>query len=686
MSIVLDHITKRYDGHPVVNNVSLEIQDGEFFVLLGSSGSGKTTVLNLIAGLTDLDRGRVLLHGRDVTDLPTQQRKVGFVFQNYALFQYMTVAENVEFGLSIRKTPKADMHRRRDEMLELVGLAGLGNRMPKQLSGGQQQRVALARALAHEPDVLLLDEPLGALDAKIRVELRRNLRDIQRKLGVAAILVTHDQEEAFDLADRIGVMSYGRLVEVGRPADLYQRPETEFVATFLGTANLLVGRAAPGGVQLGPLYLPRSKNGDMPQTGRLANEQRVQVLFRPEDVIVAPTEDTLNCPPLGLAEVEEIAFGGSFERVRLRLSPIPGVRAIAPSVSYGSKTILVDVSRQPDHARRFPLQPGDKAWVGVRRFHMLDHPGLSILIVTDGSLRSQAALALGGQMARLAHARVTLLGCGQSDATFELHLQEARKQLGSGLAAVQVQISPDAVAVAVARTVEKQPHDLVIVGYRPQEDQAMVEQLLHAGEHHILLVPRPQPVPAQALICVTAGEPGKDDVLFAGRLARHFGAEATLLTVIPFIRENELIQEHTQRFLEGGVQSLEILGVPAKSILRIGNAREEIVKEVTTGDYDLLVLGTPLADRSGEISLEGVTGQVLQKVTDRAILIVRSHYMAAKIYQEGEDNLRGLEPIASPLFSAIRRIVLNDQESPTQPFPNASERASLQANGNSISH
>ena len=212
MSIVLEGLTKRYDGHPVVNNVSLEVGDGEFFVLLGSSGSGKTTILSLIAGLTEVDAGRILLHGRDVTYLPSQQRKVGFVFQNYALFQYMTVAENIEFGLAIRKTPVAERRRRRDELLELVGLAGLGARMPRQLSGGQQQRVALARALAYQPDVLLLDEPLGALDAKIRVELRRSLRAIQHQLGIATILVTHDQEEAFDLADRIGVMSFGRLL------------------------------------------------------------------------------------------------------------------------------------------------------------------------------------------------------------------------------------------------------------------------------------------------------------------------------------------------------------------------------------------------------------------------------------------------------------------------------------------
>src|SRR5215207_3330575 len=192
MSIILEQLTKRYENHPVVNNVSLEVADGEFFVLLGSSGSGKTTILTMIAGLVSADKGRILLHGRDVTNLPAQARRVGFVFQNYALFQHMTVADNVEFGLRVRKAPAPERRRRRDELLELVGLAGLGNRMPRQLSGGQQQRVALARALAHRPDVLLLDEPLGALDAKIRVELRRTLKVIQRRLGIATILVTHD--------------------------------------------------------------------------------------------------------------------------------------------------------------------------------------------------------------------------------------------------------------------------------------------------------------------------------------------------------------------------------------------------------------------------------------------------------------------------------------------------------------
>jgi len=192
MSIKLENICKYYDQQVVISDVSLEVKDGEFFVLLGASGSGKTTLLNIIAGLVTPEKGCVFLHDRNVTDVPTPKRRVGFVFQDYALFQYMNVSENIEFGLEVQKVPKAQRKERSDKLLEMVGLVGLGRRMPSQLSGGQKQRVALARALAIEPDVLLMDEPLGALDAKIRTELRRSLKQIQQKAGVSAILVTHD--------------------------------------------------------------------------------------------------------------------------------------------------------------------------------------------------------------------------------------------------------------------------------------------------------------------------------------------------------------------------------------------------------------------------------------------------------------------------------------------------------------
>src|SRR5215472_5131966 len=278
MSIVLESITKRYAGHLTVDHVSLEVADGEFFVLLGASGSGKSTILRMIAGLTPLEGGRIMLHGEDVTDLPPQDRGAGFVFQNYSIFRHMSVAENIEFGLKVRKAPAAERAAKREELLDLVGLAGMGKRFVDQLSGGQQQRVAVARALAYNPDVLLLDEPFGALDVKIRSQLRRSLREIQQKLKVTTMLVTHDQEEAFELADRIGILERGRLLETGDGESLYSKPRTLFAATFLGAGTVLVGRARSDKAHFGSLSLP------IPDEVPHDEGARVQLLFRPEQV------------------------------------------------------------------------------------------------------------------------------------------------------------------------------------------------------------------------------------------------------------------------------------------------------------------------------------------------------------------------------------------------------------------
>src|SRR6187431_50991 len=262
MSIELDQVTKRYQGVPVVNDVSISVAEGEFLVLLGPSGSGKSTLLRAIAGLTEINRGRVSLHGRDVTHVNARERQVGFVFQHYALFRHMTIGENIEFALRVRRVKSKERRARRKELLKLVALEGMDDRLPAQLSGGQQQRIAVARALAHRPKVLLMDEPFGALDAKIREELRRTIRQVQRELGITTVLVTHDQEEAFAMADRIGVMNLGRLLEMGRPDELYTRPATRFVATFLGAANLLLGRQTKSGIHFGNgATNPNSLNG-----------------------------------------------------------------------------------------------------------------------------------------------------------------------------------------------------------------------------------------------------------------------------------------------------------------------------------------------------------------------------------------------------------------------------------------
>src|SRR5215831_4599274 len=303
MSITLDQVTKRYQGVPVVNDVSLDIGDGEFFVLLGPSGSGKSTLLRAIAGLSGVDHGRIALHGRDVTHVSPRERGVGLVFQNYALFRHMTVADNIEFALRVRRVKSKERRQRRQELLRLVALEGMDERLPAQLSGGQQQRVAVARALAHKPEVLLLDEPFGALDAKIREELRRTIRQVQRELGITTVLVTHDQEEAFALADRIGVMNLGRLLEIGRPDELYARPATRFVATFLGAANLLLALQTRNGVQFTTnvqteRHVPERRQGG----GR---EHEVVAVVRPEEIELAPTREILGSRYLAQAVVEE---------------------------------------------------------------------------------------------------------------------------------------------------------------------------------------------------------------------------------------------------------------------------------------------------------------------------------------------------------------------------------------------
>jgi sulfate/thiosulfate transport system ATP-binding protein len=624
MSIVLEGLTKRYEGHPVVNQVHLEVAEGEFFVLLGPSGSGKTTVLRMIAGLSSIDQGRVLLHGRDVSHLPVQRRGVGFVFQQYALFRHMTVAENVEFGLSIRKVGAAERRRRRDELLEVVGLAGLGGRLPYQLSGGQQQRVALARALAHRPDVLLLDEPFGALDAKIRAELRRVLKRVQREFRISALFVTHDQEEGFELADRMGVMNYGRLLEVGAPEELYHRPATEFVATFLGTANLLVGNATEEGIRVGPLRFPLAT-----EPSELQPRRRVQVLFRPEDVQLAPFSGDLSGPPLGEGLVEQSIFSGGFERLRLKLPSLTGVRPIAPPTPFGADSLLVDAVRPQDSARRFPLRTGDLTWVGVRRIHALTHPGLNFLCLFDGTPESLESVAVGGAIARLSHARVTLLGVGREAGEGDRALRDARERLGPGLAALELRSVPDAVPGAVGFEVERGgPYDLVVTNWGRERKIEVLQALLETGEHHLLLVRAPRPAPQRVLICVAVGEPGKEDVQFAARLIRHLGATGTLLSVLPPEVQDPVELERAERFLAAGARSTELLGVAAKTRVRRGGIRGEIAAEMASGSYDMLVVGAPLTPREGRIRLSGVVAGLLEETGNVPVLIVRSPYTA----------------------------------------------------------
>ena len=260
MTISIRSVDKKFGRYPALNKVDLEIADGELLALLGPSGSGKTTLLRTIAGLEFPDAGQVLFHDQDVTFASAADRRVGFVFQQYALFKHMTVAKNIAFGLDVRKgkdkPSKAEINQRVDELLKLVELDGLGGRYPSQLSGGQRQRVALSRALAVQPSVLLLDEPFGALDATVRKSLRKELRRVHDATGVTTIFVTHDQEEALELADRVAILNKGQIEQIGTPDQVHDQPATAFVCGFVGEANSFQGQVAGGQFTAGALRLP----------------------------------------------------------------------------------------------------------------------------------------------------------------------------------------------------------------------------------------------------------------------------------------------------------------------------------------------------------------------------------------------------------------------------------------------
>lgn len=311
--IQLTGLAKQFGANRVVDDFSLSIPRGSFVSLLGPSGCGKTTVLRMIAGFEKPSTGSIVIDGKDVTALKANQRQTGMVFQAYALFPNLTVAQNVAFGLKVAGRPRAEIDARVMEMLTLIGLPDLGNRYPFQLSGGQQQRVALARALAPSPRVLLLDEPLSALDAKIRVSLRSEIRAIQRELGITTIFVTHDQEEALSISDQVVVMNRGKAEQVGTPFDIYNRPETSFVATFVGTLNVFQGAVEipeDGIVRLDGIPVRLASSIKQPKGNT------VSIAVRPENIkLHTPHACDLVLP----AEITEVAFLGSVIRLKARL-------------------------------------------------------------------------------------------------------------------------------------------------------------------------------------------------------------------------------------------------------------------------------------------------------------------------------------------------------------------------------
>lgn len=312
--LTLTGVQKSYGPNQVVKNFDLSVERGEFVTFLGPSGCGKTTTLRMIAGFEQPSHGSIHINGKDVTGLRANKRAIGMVFQAYALFPNMTVAENIGFGLKIAGKPAAEIKARVEEMLAMIKLPDLAARYPYQLSGGQQQRVSLARALAPSPQILLLDEPLSALDARIRVSLREEIRSLQKRLGITTIFVTHDQEEALSMSDRIAVMNEGELEQVGAPAEIYNRPRTRFVASFIGTLNHLQGEVVDveaGVVRIGETLVSASR----PILNGRVGEQRALAL-RPEAVRLGPAINGDN----GLKGVlEDVTFLGAVVRLQLRI-------------------------------------------------------------------------------------------------------------------------------------------------------------------------------------------------------------------------------------------------------------------------------------------------------------------------------------------------------------------------------
>ena len=335
----------------VLKGISLAIGKGEFITLLGSSGCGKTTTLRIIAGLEMPDGGQVFLDGKDVTSLAPEARDVNTVFQNYALFPHMNVADNIGYGLKLKKTPKEEIRRKVKEMLELVQLPGYEKRKPSELSGGQKQRVAIARALVNNPKVLLLDEPLGALDLQLRRAMQIELKRLQKKLGITFVYITHDQEEAINMSDRIAVMNEGRFEQIGSPDEIYNHPRTSYVATFVGNANILRGRAA--GTENGSV-LVELPGGIMPVDA--AGEE----VKEGEEVTLAVRSENIRLDGgCGLeAEVAEKSFAGGLLRVVLKLSD--GTEVIASR--YG-----IDAAVQPGEKVCLSFEPGDAV--------LVDRPG-----------------------------------------------------------------------------------------------------------------------------------------------------------------------------------------------------------------------------------------------------------------------------------------------------------------------
>jgi sulfate transport system ATP-binding protein len=346
MTISVNHVGKRFGSFVALDDVSLDIMPRALVALLGPSGSGKTTLLRILAGLERPDSGQVVHDGDDLLGRPARERNVGLVFQHYALFRHLDVFENIAFALRVRKRPKAEVEARVNELIKLIQLDGLGRRMPSQLSGGQRQRVALARALAVAPRILLLDEPFGALDAQVRQELRRWLRRLHDEMDVTTVFVTHDQEEAFEVADQVVIMDHGRIEQVGSPAEVFDQPASDFVLRFLGQVNVLRGTVGHGRARVGDV--------DIAAPDHAGADQAAKVYVRPHELDVTPGSSAGGLP----AQIVRLTPLGAALRVELDAG------ALGP--------LCAELDRE--HATALGLRVGEPVSLGLRRARVFLDP------------------------------------------------------------------------------------------------------------------------------------------------------------------------------------------------------------------------------------------------------------------------------------------------------------------------
>ena len=368
-------VSKSFGKSSVLENITFNVAEGEALVLLGASGSGKTTILRIIAGLEQPYTGQIILHNKDVTELPARERGVGVIFQSYALFPKMTVEKNIGYGLRIRHRRRKEVKETVNELLKLVQLEEHRKKHPSQLSGGQQQRVAIARTLAYKPEVLLFDEPFGALDAQTRHHLRREIRALLKKVNVPAIFITHDQEEALELGDRIAVINSGHIEQIGTPSEVYNNPASEYVATFLGAANIMEGIVRRGQLEIGSTVLPAEIDDTKFRDG-----DAVKIIFRPEDVALSKTANLplgRTCFASGI--VEEISFVGAYERLRIRLESAgcgpadnrdtPFYLTTETPESQTAKPIIA--TRPKPETLQVPIKNRDRVFIALNYFTML---------------------------------------------------------------------------------------------------------------------------------------------------------------------------------------------------------------------------------------------------------------------------------------------------------------------------